>query len=87
MNESFDELVAQAPYAVVERLGPLVRRVLAHNPSPFTFTGTGTYIVGNGTVAIIDPGPADVAHLNAVAQELRTDPAVHEVLSVTPVEN
>lgn len=41
-------------------LEPLVRRVLAPNPSPFTFTGTQTYLVGNGSdVAVIDPGPAD----------------------------
>ena len=34
-------------------LSPLIRRVVAHNPNPFTFTGTGTYIVGRGTVAIL----------------------------------
>ena len=43
-----------------EQLEPLVRRVLAPNPSPYTFTGTQTYIVGAGTeVAVIDPGPDD----------------------------
>lgn len=41
-----------------ERLDPLVRRVLAPNPSPFTYTGTCTYVVGSGSdVAVIDPGP------------------------------
>jgi glyoxylase-like metal-dependent hydrolase (beta-lactamase superfamily II) len=43
-----------------------VRRLLAPNPGPFTFTGTCTYIVGEGSVAIIDPGPADPAHLAAL---------------------
>jgi glyoxylase-like metal-dependent hydrolase (beta-lactamase superfamily II) len=67
MNAGFEQLVADAPYGRVEQLSPLVRRVLARNPSPFTFTGTGTYIVGRGDVAIIDPGPADPAHVEAVA--------------------
>ncbi|MEN9708529.1 MAG: hypothetical protein RIQ68_937 [Pseudomonadota bacterium] len=50
----------------VTRLAPLVRRVLAANAGPFTFTGTCTYIVGEGKVAVIDPGPADDAHLEAL---------------------
>ncbi len=55
------------PYAEAERIAPLVRRVLARNPSPFTFTGTQTYIVGDGAeVAVIDPGPADPEHLSAM---------------------
>jgi glyoxylase-like metal-dependent hydrolase (beta-lactamase superfamily II) len=55
------------PYAEAERIAPLVRRVLARNPSPFTFTGTQTYIVGDGAeVAVIDPGPADPEHLGAM---------------------
>jgi len=51
---------------VVERLSPLARRVLCNNPGPYTFTGTSSYIVGTGQVAIIDPGPNDEAHLNAL---------------------
>lgn len=55
------------PYTVAERLGPLVRRVLARNPSPFTYTGTQSYIVGDGSnVAVIDPGPDEVEHLDAL---------------------
>jgi len=50
----------------VTRLAPLVRRVLAANAGPFTFTGTCTYIVGEGKVAVIDPGPADDAHVDAL---------------------
>ncbi len=70
MNAEFERLVAEAPYGRAERVSPLVRRVLARNPSPFTFTGTGTYIVGRGTVAVIDPGPSDAAHLAALAAAL-----------------
>jgi glyoxylase-like metal-dependent hydrolase (beta-lactamase superfamily II) len=54
------------PTGKVERPGPLVRRVLAPNPSPFTFTGTQTYVVGEGEVAVIDPGPAIDAHIAAL---------------------
>ncbi|GAC1337841.1 MAG: hypothetical protein NVSMB26_25140 [Beijerinckiaceae bacterium] len=50
----------------VEQVSPLVRRVLAQNPGPFTFTGTCTYIVGRGEVAIIDPGPEHAAHIGAL---------------------
>src|SRR3954471_13899383 len=58
---------------VVDEVRPGIRRVLCNNPSPFTFTGTVSYIVGTGKVAIIDPGPDDEAHakalLNAVSGE------------------
>ena len=47
-------------------LTPRVRRVLADNPSAFTYTGTQTYIVGQGRVAVIDPGPADATHIAAI---------------------
>jgi glyoxylase-like metal-dependent hydrolase (beta-lactamase superfamily II) len=50
----------------VERLGPLVRRILAPNPSPFTYTGTQTYVVGAGEVAVIDPGPDLPEHVEAL---------------------
>jgi len=45
---------------------PLVRRLLAPNPSPFTYTGTETYIVGKGEVAVIDPGPDLAEHVEAI---------------------
>lgn len=54
------------PKGAAQRLDPLVRRVLAPNPSPFTYTGTQTYIVGTGEVAIIDPGPALEDHVAAI---------------------
>ncbi len=51
---------------ISQRLTPLVRRILAPNPSPFTYTGTQTYVVGQGEVAVIDPGPADPAHMTGI---------------------
>lgn len=71
MNAEFETLVAAAPYGIAEACSPLVRRVLARNPSPFTFTGTGTYIVGRGGVAVIDPGPAEPAHIAAILEATR----------------
>ncbi len=55
------------PTAKAEQLEPLVRRVLAANPSAFTFTGTQSYIVGAGdAVAVIDPGPDEADHIAAL---------------------
>ena len=53
-------------YGAVAELSPLIRRVIANNPSPFTLHGTGTYILGHGDVAVIDPGPADPQHIEAI---------------------
>ncbi len=80
-------LVDAAPYGAAEALSPLVRRVLARNPSPFTFTGTGTYIVGHGTVAIIDPGPADPEHLDAVAAAVAGETVSHLVITHTHMDH
>lgn len=60
-----------APYAHVEQAGPGIRRVLARNPSPFTFTGTQTHIVGHGDVAIVDPGPDLPEHVEAILEAVR----------------
>jgi glyoxylase-like metal-dependent hydrolase (beta-lactamase superfamily II) len=53
-------------YGRCDQASPLIRRVIANNPGPFTFLGTGTYIVGRGEVAVIDPGPDDPEHLAAI---------------------
>lgn len=58
--------MAAASPGDVERGHPLVRRVLAANPSPFTYTGTQTYIVGRDEVAVIDPGPDLAEHVDAI---------------------
>ena len=55
------------PTGIAEQCEPLVRRVLAPNPSPYTYTGTETYVVGAAReVAVIDPGPNEPAHLAAI---------------------
>jgi glyoxylase-like metal-dependent hydrolase (beta-lactamase superfamily II) len=58
------------PAGVVETLSPLVRRIVAPNAGPFTFTGTCTYLVGRGNVAVIDPGPADARHVEKMLEAL-----------------
>ncbi|MEO9467366.1 MBL fold metallo-hydrolase [Parasphingorhabdus sp.] len=65
MDEQFDP--ASFPTGLAEQLEPLIVRVLAGNPSPYTYTGTQTYLVGNGSDrAVIDPGPALDTHIDAI---------------------
>src|SRR5579863_5395822 len=68
---------------VVEEVRPGVRRILCNNPSPFTFTGTLSYIVGRGNVAIIDPGPADEAHAKALLDAVRGETVTHILVTHT----
>ncbi|WP_448661717.1 MBL fold metallo-hydrolase [Sphingomonas sp. CJ20] len=55
---------------------PLVTRVLAPNPSPYTYTGTQTYLVGTTDVAVIDPGPDSPEHLAALVAAIAGRPVV-----------
>ena len=57
-------------YGRVDRVAPMIRRVIAENPSKFTYRGTGTYIIGEGEVAVIDPGPVLDSHRDAIAAAL-----------------
>ncbi|WP_424629660.1 MBL fold metallo-hydrolase [Bradyrhizobium sp. SYSU BS000235] len=68
---------------VVEEVVPGVRRVLCNNPSAFTFTGSVTYIVGRGNVAIIDPGPVNEDHARAVLDAVRGETVTHILLTHT----
>ena len=68
---------------VVDEVVPGVRRILCNNPSPFTFTGTNSYIVGHGRVAIIDPGPDDEAHAKALLDAVRGETVTHILVTHT----
>ncbi|HSI42551.1 MAG TPA: MBL fold metallo-hydrolase [Xanthobacteraceae bacterium] len=68
---------------VPQTVAPGVRRILAPNPGPFTFTGTCTYLVGEGEVAVIDPGPDDAAHLAALERALAGERVTHILLTHT----
>ncbi|MFW2332479.1 MBL fold metallo-hydrolase [Ilumatobacter sp.] len=57
-------------YGTAEQMSPLIRRVIAENPSKFTYRGTGTYVVGHGDVVVIDPGPRLDAHREALEAAL-----------------
>jgi glyoxylase-like metal-dependent hydrolase (beta-lactamase superfamily II) len=59
-----------APYARLEQLEPRIARVLAHNPSAFTYYGTQTYLIGDKEVAVVDPGPDLPEHLDALEQSI-----------------
>ena len=59
-----------APYAKLEQLEPGIARVLAHNPSAFTYYGTQTYLIGAEQVAVIDPGPDLPEHVDALEQAI-----------------
>jgi glyoxylase-like metal-dependent hydrolase (beta-lactamase superfamily II) len=68
---------------VVEEVVPGVRRVLCNNPSPMTLSGTVSYIVGRGKVAIIDPGPDDEAHARALLDAVRGETVTHILITHT----
>ncbi|WP_022719746.1 MBL fold metallo-hydrolase [Rhodopseudomonas sp. B29] len=68
---------------VVEQVRPGLRRVLCGNASPFTFTGTVSYIVGTGKVAIIDPGPVDEAHAQTLLDAVKGETVTHILVTHT----
>jgi glyoxylase-like metal-dependent hydrolase (beta-lactamase superfamily II) len=68
-------------YGRCDQVSPLIRRVIANNPGPFTFTGTGTYIVGRDEVAVIDPGPDDPAHLEAILAAVVGERVTHILIT------
>ena len=72
----YDKNLELVPGRVDEPM-PGVRRVLCNNPSPFTFKGTVSYIVGRGKVAIIDPGPDDPVHSAALLDAVRGETVTH----------
>lgn len=74
-------------YGRADRVSPLIRRVVADNPGPFTFTGTGTYIIGRDEpgagVAVIDPGPLHHAHLDALLAAVEGQRVSHVLVTHT----
>ena len=74
-------------YGVADKVTPLIRRVVARNPSPFTFKGTGTYIVGHGRVAVIDPGPDLAEHVEALLRTLRGETITHILITHTHLDH
>ena len=67
----------------MQSVSPLVRRLIANNGGPFTFTGTCTYVVGHGAVSVIDPGPNDPHHLAALLDALAGETVARIVVTHT----
>jgi glyoxylase-like metal-dependent hydrolase (beta-lactamase superfamily II) len=68
---------------VVDAVRPGVRRILCNNPSPFTFTGTNSYIIGEGSVAVIDPGPENEQHARALLDAVNGETVTHIIVTHT----
>jgi len=82
MSLKFDARFEPA-YGSAVAVAPNVMRLTARNPSPFTFHGTNTYLVGRDTLAVIDPGPNDDRHLDALLSAIGGRPVSHIFVSHT----
>jgi glyoxylase-like metal-dependent hydrolase (beta-lactamase superfamily II) len=74
-------------YGRADAVTPLIRRVVANNPGPFTYLGTGTYIVGQGEVAVIDPGPLLDPHLDAILAATAGERISHILITHTHLDH
>jgi glyoxylase-like metal-dependent hydrolase (beta-lactamase superfamily II) len=74
-------------YGVATTVTPLIRRVVARNPSPFTFKGTGTYVVGHRRVAVIDPGPDIAEHVDALLGAVAGETITHILITHTHLDH
>lgn len=84
MNFSPD---TEFPYGELQQLTPLIRRIIAPNPGPFTGPGTGTYVVGHGQVAVIDPGPLDQEHIKRLLAGLAGETVSHILITHTHIDH
>ena len=76
-----------ASYGNAVELSPLLRRVTCNNPSAFTLKGTNSFIVGRGSVAIVDPGPDDDAHLRTLLEAVRGETVTHILITHTHMDH
>lgn len=74
-------------YGEVAGVAPDIRRVIANNPSAFTFYGTGTYIIGRGEVAVVDPGPPDDGHIQAILRATAGETITHMLVTHTHMDH
>jgi glyoxylase-like metal-dependent hydrolase (beta-lactamase superfamily II) len=74
-------------YGVPKELAPGVARVVANNPSPYTFKGTNSYLIGTKSLALVDPGPNDAAHLAALMAATGGRPITHIVITHTHADH
>ena len=81
-NREFDPA-----YGTLVAVTPLIRRLVAANNGPFTAWGTGTYVIGHGEVAVIDPGPLDQAHIEALQAALKQERIAQLVITHTHLDH
>ena len=81
-NRDFD-----VRYGALEHVAPGIRRITARNPGPFTFRGTGTFVLGAGSVAVIDPGPDLPDHVEALLSELGSETVSHILVTHTHIDH
>lgn len=74
-------------YGRSDQVSPLIRRVVAPNSGPFSFYGTGTYILGSGTVAVVDPGPLIDSHLEAIKAAVAGEAVSHILITHTHIDH
>lgn len=74
-------------YGEPDELSPLIRRVVCRNPGAFTFMGTGTYIIGRGKVAVVDAGPPDPKHAEAVLKAVEGETITHQLITHTHMDH
>lgn len=84
MNDTFQfSTDYHCPIGELETVAPGLRRITANNPGPLTFKGTGTYVVGQKEVAVIDPGPLDTSHIDALIDQLGGERITHILITHT----
>ena len=74
-------------YGRAGTVAPGVRRVVCNNPGPFTFHGTNSYVVGEGEVAVIDPGPDDADHVEALTRAVAGETVSHVIVTHTHIDH
>ena len=74
-------------YGAVRQVSPMIRRVVAANPSAFTYHGTGTYIIGSGSVAVVDPGPELPDHVDAILAATHGERITHILVTHTHIDH
>lgn len=83
---SFDKNFV-ADYGQIVQISPLVQRITANNPGPFTFHGTNTYLVGINSIAVIDPGPMDIEHIENILKFVDADKISHIFVTHTHMDH
>ena len=74
-------------YGKIVNLSPMIRRIVANNPNFFSYFGTNTYILGKGEVALVDPGPDNPEHIDAIVKSLSGEVITHILITHTHLDH